>query len=37
MIWAVSTWNDGSYDSRYFGPIHESMIRQRLRPLWVSP
>ncbi len=37
MVWVVSTWNDGSYDSRYFGPIRESMIRQRLRPLWVSP
>lgn len=35
-LWVVSAWNDGSYDSRYFGPIHESMIRQRLRPLWVS-
>ena len=35
-IWVVSTWNDGSYDSRYFGPIPESIIRQRLRPLWVS-
>jgi len=35
MIWVVSSWNDGSYDSRYFGPIRESMVRQRLRPLWV--
>lgn len=34
-LWVASTWNDGSYDSRYFGPIARSQVRQRLRVLWV--
>ena len=34
-VWAVSTYHPNSFDSRYFGPISDSMIRHRLRPLWV--
>ena len=34
-VWAASTYNDGSYDSRYMGPIQTSQIRRRLRPLWL--
>jgi conjugative transfer signal peptidase TraF len=32
--WVASTYNYGSYDSRYFGPIRISSIRHRLRPIW---
>jgi conjugative transfer signal peptidase TraF len=34
-LWVASTWNDGSFDSRYFGPIAEATVRARLAPLWV--
>ena len=34
-VWVASTYNRGSYDSRYMGPIKISMIRARLRPLWL--
>lgn len=34
-VWVASTYNAGSYDSRYMGPIHISQIRRRLRPLWL--
>lgn len=34
-VWVASTYNRGSYDSRYMGPIPVSQIRARLRPLWV--
>jgi conjugative transfer signal peptidase TraF len=34
-VWVASTYNAGSYDSRYMGPIHTSQIRRRLRPLWL--
>jgi conjugative transfer signal peptidase TraF len=33
-VWVASTHNYGSYDSRYFGPICTSSIRNRLRPVW---
>lgn len=33
-VWVASIYNYGSYDSRYFGPIHISSIRNRLRPIW---
>jgi type IV secretory pathway protease TraF len=33
-VWVASTYNRGSYDSRYMGPISVSRIRARLRPLW---
>ena len=32
-LWVASTYNPRSFDSRYFGPISESLIRARLRPL----
>ena len=32
-VWVASTYNRGSYDSRYMGPIRISQIRARLRSL----
>ena len=32
-VWVVSSFNDRSFDSRYFGPIRTSSIRHHLRPL----
>ena len=34
-LWVASSYNRGSYDSRYMGPIATSQIRRRLRALWV--
>lgn len=34
-LWVASTWNDGSFDSRYFGPIKVESVRLTLAPLWV--
>ncbi len=34
-VWVASTYNRGSYDSRYMGPIRTSRIRARLRPSWL--
>lgn len=34
-IWVASTWNDGSFDSRYFGPIRVESVRSTLATLWV--
>jgi conjugative transfer signal peptidase TraF len=34
-VWVASTYNRGSYDSRYMGPIDIRHIRRRLRPLWL--
>lgn len=34
-VWVASSYNAGSYDSRYMGPIQTSQIRRRLRPLWL--
>jgi len=34
-LWVASTYNSRSYDSRYFGPIRESTVRGRLRPVLV--
>jgi conjugative transfer signal peptidase TraF len=34
-VWVASTYNLGSYDSRYMGPIKTTQIRARLRPLWL--
>ena len=32
-LWVASSYNPRSYDSRYLGPILESAVRARLRPL----
>jgi conjugative transfer signal peptidase TraF len=34
-VWVASSYNRGSYDSRYMGPISTSQIRRRLKPLWI--
>jgi conjugative transfer signal peptidase TraF len=34
-LWVLSSYHPGSFDSRYFGPILESSVRHRLRPLLV--
>jgi len=35
-FWVGSSYNPRSFDSRYFGPIDESAIRFRLRPIWTE-
>ena len=32
-LWVTSSYNPRSYDSRYLGPISETAVRARLRPL----
>lgn len=34
-VWVASTYNRGSYDSRYMGPIPTRLIRSRLKPLLI--
>jgi conjugative transfer signal peptidase TraF len=33
-VWVASSYNRGSYDSRYMGPIPTRLIRSRLKPVW---
>ncbi|MEZ5403179.1 MAG: conjugative transfer signal peptidase TraF [Bryobacteraceae bacterium] len=33
-VWVASTYNKGSYDSRYLGPIPLTAIRARLKPVF---
>lgn len=33
MVWVASSYNRRSFDSRYFGPVSTSSIREHLRPL----
>jgi conjugative transfer signal peptidase TraF len=33
-VWVASSYNRGSYDSRYMGPIPTRLIRSRLKPMW---
>jgi type IV secretory pathway protease TraF len=33
-VWVASTYNYGSYDSRYFDPVRISSIRNRLCLIW---
>jgi conjugative transfer signal peptidase TraF len=35
-LWLVSGHNAQSFDSRYFGPIPETLVRTNVRPLWVA-
>jgi len=32
-LWVASSYNDRSFDSRYFGPVDQRLIRGHLRPL----
>ncbi len=32
-VWVASTYSPRSFDSRYFGPIEASQIREHVRPL----
>jgi conjugative transfer signal peptidase TraF len=32
-IWVASSYNRGSFDSRYFGPISLSAVRNRVKPM----
>ena len=34
-VWVISDYHPRSFDSRYFGPISEALVRNRLRPLLV--
>jgi conjugative transfer signal peptidase TraF len=34
-VWVVSDYQPRSFDSRYFGPVPEALIRNRLQPLFV--
>jgi conjugative transfer signal peptidase TraF len=34
-IWVVSSYHPRSFDSRYFGPIPESAVRERLQPFFI--
>jgi conjugative transfer signal peptidase TraF len=36
-VWVASSYNARSFDSRYFGPIPVSAIRNRLRPIFILP
>jgi conjugative transfer signal peptidase TraF len=33
MVWVASSYNGRSFDSRYFGPVPVTAIRDRVRPL----
>ncbi|MFC7208876.1 S26 family signal peptidase [Comamonas endophytica] len=35
-VWVFSSYSDGSFDSRYFGPVPLSRVRGIATPLWVS-
>jgi len=35
-VWVASSHNPRSFDSRYFGPISETAIQHRLRPIWTE-
>lgn len=36
QIWVVSSHNERSFDSRYFGPIPQTQLTAILRPLWTE-
>jgi conjugative transfer signal peptidase TraF len=35
-VWVASSYNGGSFDSRYFGPVADSLIREKVAPLWIA-
>jgi type IV secretory pathway protease TraF len=32
-VWATSSYSARSFDSRYFGPVNASQVREHIRPL----
>jgi conjugative transfer signal peptidase TraF len=36
-VWVVSSYNQRSFDSRYFGPVASSAVRNHVRPLVTLP
>ena len=36
QVWIASSYNAGSFDSRYFGPVAITQIRERLEPVWIA-
>ena len=34
-VWLISTYNDYSFDSRYFGAVSDKEIRHHVRPVWL--
>ena len=36
QVWIASSYNAGSFDSRYFGPVATTQIRERLEPVWIA-
>jgi conjugative transfer signal peptidase TraF len=37
MVWLISDYHAWSFDSRYFGPVSTTLIKDHLRPLLVLP
>ena len=35
-VWAVSSYNAKSFDSRYFGPVRITDIKHYLKPVWTE-
>ena len=35
MVWLISDYHPRSFDSRYFGPVSEALIKEHVRPLLV--
>ena len=35
-VWAASSYSPRSFDSRYFGPVEASQVREHVRPLWTG-
>lgn len=36
VVWVASSYSPRSFDSRYFGPVGASQVRERVRPLWTG-
>jgi len=36
-VWVASSYSPRSFDSRYFGPVEASQVREHVRPLLTSP